>query len=201
LAAFAHPADSIPPSMTRLRAVAEAARAQGVDVPLLVMDTAPAAVLGALLDPRVAAGLTGGALVGNIGNFHCLVFRLSEAGIEGLFEHHTGEVTRDRLDTLTTALAEGTLVHADVFEDQGHGALVYQPRPLATPYFMAITGPRRGLLAGSRHQPYLAVPFGDMMLAGCFGLLRALAEVWPEMAAPLRRSLAGAAGGAPWDAR
>ncbi len=200
LAAFAHPAEAIPASMTRLRAVAEAARAQGVEAPLLVMDTAPAAVLGALLDARVGAAMTEGALVGNIGNFHCLVFRLGEGGIEGLFEHHTGEVTRDRLDGLTSALAQGTLRHADVFDDMGHGALVYQPRPMAAPYFLAITGPRRGLLAGSVHQPYLAVPFGDMMLAGCFGLLRAAAGLWPDLGPALRRSLAGAAGGAPWEA-
>lgn len=200
LAAFAHQAEAIPPSMTRLRAVAEAAQAQGVEAPLVVMDTAPAAVLGALLDPRVGAALAGGALVGNVGNFHCLVFRLGATGIEGLFEHHTGEVTRDRLDGLTAALAQGTLSHADVFDDMGHGALVYQPRPMSRPYFLAITGPRRGLLAGSVHNPYLAVPFGDMMLAGCFGLLRAAAEVYPEMGEAIRRSLAGAAGSAPWEA-
>jgi len=199
LAAFAHPAEAIPPSMTRLRAVAEAARAQGVEAPLLVMDTAPAAVLGAQLDARVGAAIAGGALVGNIGNFHCLVFRLGAEGIEGLFEHHTGEVTRDRLDGLTSALAQGTLQHADVFDDMGHGALVYQPRPMPAPYFLAITGPRRGLMAGSVHLPYMAVPFGDMMLAGCFGLLRAAAEVWPELGPAIRRSLAGAAGGAPWE--
>jgi uncharacterized protein (DUF1786 family) len=210
LAAFAHRAEAIPPSMTRLRAVAEAARAQGVEAPLVVMDTAPAAVLGALLDGRVGAAVyggaavEGGALVGNVGNFHCLVFRLGAEGIEGLFEHHTGEVTRDRLDELTAALAEGTLAHADVFDDMGHGALVYQPWPMPRhqprPYFMAITGPRRGLLAGSVHNPYLAVPFGDMMLAGCFGLLRAAAGVYPEMGETIRRSLAGVAGGAPWEA-
>jgi uncharacterized protein (DUF1786 family) len=165
----------------------------------MVMDTAPAAVLGALLDAHVGAAMAGGALVGNIGNFHCLVFRLGAEGIEGLFEHHTGEVTRDRLDGLTSALAQGTLQHADVFDDMGHGALVYQPRPMPAPYFLAITGPRRGLLAGSVHQPYLAVPFGDMMLAGCFGLLRAAAEVYPGLGLTIRRSLAGAAGGAPWE--
>lgn len=199
LTAFAHRAEVIPPSMTRLRAVAAAAQAQGVETPLLVMDTAPAAVLGALLDPRVGAALTGGALVGNVGNFHCLVFRLGAEGIEGLYEHHTGEVTRDRLDGLTSALAQGTLQHADVFDDMGHGALVYQLRPMPAPYFLAITGPRRGLLSGSVHKPYLAVPFGDMMLAGCFGLLRAAADAYPELGEVIRRSLAGAAGGAPWE--
>jgi uncharacterized protein (DUF1786 family) len=200
LSVFAHAAGSIPPSMTRLRAVEAAARAQGVDVPLLVMDTAPAAVLGAVLDPVVAEALERGALVGNIGNFHCLVFRLGPGGLEGLFEHHTGEVTRDRLDALIGSLAAATLRHADVYDDMGHGALVYEPRAMAAPRLLALTGPRRGLMLGSAHAPYMAVPFGDMMMAGCFGLLRAMAEVYPEFAGPIQASLAGRAGSPPWEA-
>ena len=205
MAVFAHRAEAIPPSMTRLRAVAQAAQAQGLDVPLVVMDTAPAAVLGVTLDPRVAQAVPKGALVGNIGNFHCLVFRLGPAGIEGLFEHHTGEVTREKLDALITALAQSTLRHVDVFDDMGHGALVYEQRPLprsrhAPPYFLALSGPRRGLMQGSAHAPYLAVPFGDMMLAGCFGLLRATAEVYPQFADPIQQSLRGGPGRPPWEA-
>jgi hypothetical protein len=38
---------------------------------------------------------------------------------------------------------------------------------------------------------YFAVPHGDQMLAGCFGLLRACAEVVPEWREPIERSLAG----------
>lgn len=201
LSVFAHRADAIPPAMTRLRAVADSARAQGVDVPLMVMDTAPAAVLGATLDPRVADAtrIAGGALVANVGNFHCLVFRLSSTGIAGLFEHHTGEVTREKLDNFITALADSTLQHQDVFDDMGHGALVYDPTPMPAPRFLAVTGPRRNLLFGSRHNPYFAVPYGDMMLAGGFGLLAAFAEVYPEFADPIRRSLNGGGGAAPWE--
>ncbi|MEP7355974.1 MAG: DUF1786 family protein [Anaerolineales bacterium] len=200
LTVFAHRAEDIPASMTRLQAVAASARAQGLTVPLLVMDTAPAAVLGAVLDPHVAAALPGGALVANIGNFHCLVFRLGPGGIEGLFEHHTGEVTRARLDALISALADSSLRHADVFDDKGHGALVYDSRAMSAPRFLAVTGPRRSLLADSVHNPYFAVPGGDMMLAGCFGLLRALAGAYPGLAGPILHSLAGGAGRPPWEA-
>ncbi|MBI2906795.1 MAG: hypothetical protein HYX92_03950 [Chloroflexi bacterium] len=42
--------------------------------------------------------------------------------------------------------------------------------------FLAVTGPRRELLAGSGLHPYFAVPHGDMMLAGPFGLVRAFAH-------------------------
>ncbi len=199
LTAFAHRGEVIPPAMTRLQAVADTARAQGVEVPLVVMDTAPAAVLGASLDPQVADHIRAGALIANIGNFHCLAFRLNADGIGGLFEHHTGEVTRDKLDGFITALADGTLQHQDIFDDMGHGALVYDPTPLPAPRFLAVIGPRRNLLVGSRHAPYFAVPFGDMMLAGCFGLLAACAEVYPDFATPIQRALAGAAGAPPWE--
>lgn len=200
LSAFAHRAEDVPPSMTRLRAVVDSARAQAVDVPLLVMDTAPAAVLGATLDPRVSASIAEGGLVANVGNFHCLAFRLNASGgIGGIFEHHTGEVTRAKLDGFLTALADSTLRHKDVFDDMGHGALVYDPQPLDAPYRLAVTGPRRSLMHGSIHQPYFAVPYGDMMLAGCFGMLAAMAEVYPEFAEPIRRSLGNMSGAAPWE--
>ncbi len=204
LSGLAHRAEDVPPSMTRLKAVADSARAQGVDAPLLVMDTAPAAVLGATLDPRVAEAMRNarGVLVANIGNFHCLAFRLGPNGIGGLFEHHTGEVTRAKLDGYLTALANSTLQHKDVFDDMGHGALVYDPEPLAAPYPLAITGPRRNLMLGSAHPPYFAVPYGDMMIAGCFGLLSAMMDVYAdaEFAEPIRRSLGNVGGAAPWEA-
>ena len=44
----------------------------------------------------------------------------------------------------------------------------------ALPFFA--TGPRRALLAGSALPLEYAVPYGDMMLTGCFWLLRAFAE-------------------------
>jgi len=68
-----------------------------------------------------------------------------------------------------------------VFDDMGHGAL--ELGPIAGPSApLALTGPRRGLLERSRLRSHLAVPHGDMMLTGCFGLLRALALRLPELA-------------------
>lgn len=50
--------------------------------------------------------------------------------------------------------------------------------------------------------PYFAVPFGDMMIAGCFGLLGATAEIMPELAETITGSLSGGRGRGvtPWDA-
>jgi uncharacterized protein (DUF1786 family) len=200
LSAFAYPADQVPSIMTRLQAVVDSAR--GIDTPLLVMDTAPAAVLGATLDRRVAERER--VMVANVGNFHTLAFRLGSGGIEGVFEHHTGLLDLPRLETLLVALADGSLAHADVFEDHGHGALVYDPSPLALQdgsFGVAVTGPRRGMMVPSRLRPYFAVPYGDMMIAGCFGLLAAAADVLPNVGEEIRLSLSGAGvhGVAPWD--
>jgi uncharacterized protein (DUF1786 family) len=200
LSAFAYLADQIPPSMTRLKSVALSAN--GIDAPLVVMDTAPAAVLGATFDPLVASQTR--KLIANIGNFHTLAFRLGPGGIEGLFEHHTGLLDQAGLEALLFALAEGSLRHADVFDHHGHGALVYEPSPLIVDegdFGVVVIGPRRNLLQKSSLQPYFAVPFGDMMIAGCFGLLSAAADLLPALAGPIQASLhlAGSPG-APWDA-
>ncbi|OGO26071.1 MAG: hypothetical protein A2136_10445 [Chloroflexi bacterium RBG_16_54_11] len=207
LSAFAYRAQDVPRIMTRLGAVVESA--QGMDYPLVVMDTAPAAVLGATLDPQVSGRRS--ALIANVGNFHTLAFRLGEGGIEGLFEHHTGLVDIGKLEHLLHALADGSLRHAEVFGDHGHGALVYNPTALCLDegsYDVVVTGPRRSMfLDGSADgrkehlRPYYPAPFGDMMITGCFGLLAATANVMPELAEPIRASLHGSAGRgiAPWD--
>lgn len=183
LTAFAHFAEEIPPSLTRLRAVAESA---ATEARVLVMDTGPAAILGALEDPAVAAHES--VIVANIGNFHTLAFHLVRGRIAGLFEHHTGELTREELESYLRKLAAGTISNQEVFDDMGHGALVVE-RGAPAPTLLAVTGPRRALLDGSSLRPYLAVPHGDMMLAGCFGLLRALADKDPAAAEAVERRL------------
>ena len=174
LSAFAFPRDRIPPRMTRMLATA---RSVDADRPLLVMDTAPAAVLGALEDPHVQA--LPRALIANVGNFHTLAFHLGDGRIHGVFEHHTGELTREELETYLGKLARGEITNDEVFGDMGHGALVFDSHA-PPPTDLAVIGPRRGLLRGSALQPYFAVPHGDMMIAGCFGLLRAYADHAPD---------------------
>lgn len=88
-------------------------------------------------------------------------------------------------------LARGTLTNEEVFNTSGHGALILE-RPSnngGSFPFLAVTGPRREMLRRSLLQPYEATPHGDMMLAGCFGLLRALADHEPGMASLIEPSL------------
>jgi uncharacterized protein (DUF1786 family) len=206
LSAFAFRAQDVPPIMTRLQAVVESAK--DVNAPLVVMDTAPAAVLGATQDAKVSSHPR--VLVANVGNFHTLAFRLGPEGIEGVFEHHTGLIDLPKLEALLRSLAEGSLKHEDVFDDHGHGALIYSPEALplnGKEFDVAVTGPRRNLFKSENHSlkplvPYFATPFGDMMISGCFGLLAAVADVLPELGEPIRASLRGAGGSGtpPWEA-
>lgn len=200
LSAFAYPADQVPAAMTRLQAAAKSAGE--IPAPVVVMDSAAAAVLGATLDPMVA--LHRQNLIVNVGNFHTLAFRLGEGGIEGVFEHHTGFLNQAKLEGLLAGLAAGTLTNSEIYDDHGHGALVYDRRPLPmnhADFNAVVTGPRRNMLRGSALKPYFAVPFGDMMISGCFGLLAAVADALPELAEPLRASLAGVSGTGtpPWE--
>ena len=228
LSAFAYLAEDIPPIMTRLQSVANSAGELGC--PLVVMDTAPAAVLGASFDPTVGAQKR--KIIANIGNFHTLAFRLGEVGVEGVFEHHTGEIDLSKLESLLIRLADGTLQHKDVFDDMGHGALMYSKDKFefgSDGFDVVVTGPRRSMFnavpTGDRQSkivnrksihpfdqaqgkpssfhlhPYYAAPFGDMMIAGCFGLLAATAEVLPDLAEAIQGSLRGESGRgvAPWD--
>lgn len=174
----------VPLDMTRLRAVANSAPN---DLPVLLMDTAPAAVLGALDDPRVAEH--DDLLIANVGNFHCLAFHIVEQQIAGCFEHHTGELNLSQLEGFLAKLGTGSITNQEVFDSMGHGALVLRETPDAQP-FLAVTGPRRAMLrdAATLH-PYFAVPHGDMMMAGCYGLLRAFAANYPEHSQAIETAL------------
>ncbi|MBT7190723.1 MAG: DUF1786 domain-containing protein [Anaerolineae bacterium] len=202
LSSFAFMADDIPSIMTRLQAVANSAK--DVDAPLIAMDTAPAAVLGATFDPIVASRKQ--KVIANIGNFHTLAFRLGTEGIEGVFEHHTGEITLPKLEKYICALADGTLKHETIFNDKGHGALIYESEPMmlnSRDFDIVVTGPRRSMFSGgaSTLRPYFSVPFGDMMIAGCFGMLSATSDLLPKLSEEIRESLkgAGGAGTPPWE--
>ena len=197
--AFAYHARETPPDLTRLLSISESAsrylRLSNSDPqsPLLLMDTGSAAVLGALEDPVVRN--QNESLICNIGNFHCLAFHLVHARIVGIFEHHTGEIDRTQLEQMLVKLADGTLTNEEVFDTSGHGALILDQsggEKLKTQRdfpFLAATGPRRELLRGSILHPYEATPHGDMMLAGCFGLLRALSDHEPRLASAIDDSL------------
>lgn len=186
LIAFAYLANEIPLHLTRMKAVVQSVER---DIPVLVMDTPIAAVLGSLEDKEVTRHSH--KLVINVGNFHTLAFHLQRDSVLGFLEHHTRLLTRDNLEDLIVKLVKGNLSNEEVYNDGGHGCLILESRKDMP--FVSVTGPQRALLSGSNLKPYFAAPYGDMMLTGCFGLVRAFAqrvETWrTEIQGALNKSL------------
>lgn len=169
-ALFVTPSE-LAPALTRLRAAAQLAGALAGDAPVLVADTGPAALLGAMPD------VGGDAVLVNVGNGHTVCAVALAGRLAGVFEHHTGALDAAGLEERLRRYLAGRLGDDEVRDDGGHGAVLGEAARerdlLALP--LVVTGPRRGLLQGSALPCMFAAPHGDMMLTGCFGLLRALA--------------------------
>jgi uncharacterized protein (DUF1786 family) len=180
LRAFAYLPEEVPGYLTRAHSLLASV---DVRVPTVFLDTGPAAALGALQDENVGAREE--QVVLNLGNMHALCFHLRGTEIVSLWEHHTGEVTAAQIEDFTRRLVEGSLQHEEVFGSKGHGVFYVRRedgRGKREGPLVAVTGPQRGKLRGSSLKPYFAVPHGDMMVSGCFGLLWAFAERHPETA-------------------
>jgi uncharacterized protein (DUF1786 family) len=138
----------------------------------VMMDTGPAALWGIIEDERAAAHQDKGFIAVNLGNQHTLGVLVQGERILGLFEHHTGMMTTEKLARLVDQLRAGTLTNEEVFDEHGHGAFIspdYDPN--AGFDFVAVTGPQRQMAADLGY--HFAAPHGDMMLTGCFGLVTA----------------------------
>ncbi len=156
-----------PPELfTRMRA------AKNILPDALVMDTGSAAIMGALLDETVAERRGEGLIVVNAGNFHVMCAMLKGDRMVGLLEHHTGRLTTTTLEEMLDRFREGRLSNEEVLNDGGHGCYVDASSLGKDAYdFIAVTGPRREILRSGK--THMAVPYGDMMLTGCFGLVDA----------------------------
>ena len=142
----------------------------------ILMDTGPAAVRGALLDEQVLKRVETGVTIINIGNQHTIALLVKGSRVYGLFEHHTKFMTTSKLKQLIEALQTGILTNSQVFDDNGHGAIIHEDYQGQNPFgFVAVTGPNRNLIKELDY--YMAAPYGDMMISGCFGLVEALKEL------------------------
>ena len=157
--------DAAPPAMTRMEAVLEQAPGS------LVMDTAAAALWGALQDPYAHELSRRGLCVVNLGNMHTVAFLVAGEKIFGVYEHHTSRLSRETLAGQIGRFLEGSITNREVFDDMGHGCALVPGAAFGkdTPVF--ITGPQRSLARGLGWK--VAAPHGDVMLSGCFGLLAA----------------------------
>ncbi|HUI40254.1 MAG TPA: DUF1786 domain-containing protein [Methanothrix sp.] len=161
-----------PEAMTRMLAVRDYLAVAGVKP--IIMDTGPAAIFGAALDPRCLQP----SLIINFGNGHTVAALLCDGCITGLFEHHTSQLNPEKLKRYLEGLCAGTLKSAEIFEDGGHGAYIKSaPQKIRS---TLVTGPRRAKFlssgvtkTGVLKEAVAAAPGGDMMITGCLGLVEA----------------------------
>lgn len=169
---FAYGPHDIPYDLTRIRAAAQTLGERGVNF----MDTGPAAIFGALFDPAASQP----ALVVNIGNGHTLAAIVADNRITALYEHHSSSLTGERLQEHLIRFANGELSFDEIFEEGGHGCCILNSPGVEALSSVMVTGPRLNLLKNMDIKQkdmrlwtklHFAVPFGNMMLTGCYGLL------------------------------
>jgi uncharacterized protein (DUF1786 family) len=162
---------AIPAELTRLRAAADLAAELGAGAPVLAADTGPAALYGALPDG------VGDAVLVNVGNGHVVCVVARDGRLAGVFEHHTARLNGPDLEDRLRHFLAGELTSAGVREDGGHGAVLARDAlDAGTALPILVTGPRREMLRATGLALEFAAPHGDMMLTGCYGLLRAARE-------------------------
>jgi uncharacterized protein (DUF1786 family) len=164
-------ADEIPPPLSRLKAIAEAAQALPTEA-VYVMDSGMAAISGASLDPR-ARDLES-VMVLDVATSHTVGALLTGQELAGFFEYHTHDITLARLETLLVQLADGKISHAQILQEGGHGAYCRHQVGFDKVQLILATGPHRRLLAQSRLPIAWGAPLGDNMMTGTAGLLEAL---------------------------
>ncbi len=169
---FAYGGDIVPEEFTRMASVARTLAKKDA----VIMDTGPAAIFGALLDPKAIQP----ALVVNIGNGHTLAAIVKDNKMLALFEHHTSALDGKKLQQHIIDFSCGKLGFQDVFDEGGHGCYIKEILGYGEIKSVMVTGPRRNILqnmddedkdATLWHKLHFAAPFGNMMLSGCYGLL------------------------------
>ena len=155
--------DSIPDYYLRMKsAVAAVKRFSSVRV--LVMDTAFSAILGCLEET------SGPSLIVNVGNGHTIAALIVDKRIEGLYEHHTHELTPEKMEHDLRLFVRGELDGKKVFKENGHGAVTLKPLPGVFP--VIVTGPNRDLFRKTSFKFIYAAPAGNTMMTGPMGLVR-----------------------------
>lgn len=160
----------IPSHYSRMQAAADLIGEFGEAI---AMDTGPAAIWGVLPEGTVSTR-SRSTLAVNVGNGHTLAAVLEGERISGLVEHHTGMLEPASLEEMLRRFAVGELSDDEVFEAGGHGCIPPDiPVEIDERARVLVTGPRRAMVSSMRMPVELAAPHGDMMLTGCFGLVKA----------------------------
>ena len=159
--------DSPPDYLTRMKAVSD------TNPGTLLMDTGTSAIVGTLEDAWVAEKSREGVTLLNIGNEHILAALVKNKKVWGIYEHHTSLMTPEKLALHLERLRHEDLPNQEILDEMGHGCHIIPGAGRESTFGpMGITGPNRERFASLGG--HMAAPFGDMMLTGCFGLVKAV---------------------------
>jgi uncharacterized protein (DUF1786 family) len=161
---FQYSGDEIPEDCLRMKSAVSAVQRDS-GAPVVVMDTSFSAILGCIEEVR------GPSIVVNVGNGHTIAAILSEGRIEGLYEHHTHELTPEKLEEELRLFGRGELSSQKVFEENGHGVVILKPFSGDLP--VLVTGPNRDLFQRTSLDFVYAAPGGNTMMTGPMGLIKA----------------------------
>ena len=167
---FAMEAEEVPEYFTRMQSVIKSLAKDNPEFKPVLMDTKFASIAGVCYDKEVLK--LNSFVVMDIGNGHTTVASIEEGKIQGVFEHHTRDLTPQRLEELVLALADGTIKHEDVHGEGGHGAFALNP--ISKLEKVIVAGPKRALIEGTDLDYYHAAPGGDVMMTGTVGLVKSM---------------------------
>ena len=163
----------IPVIFLRMKAAAQEAKRHLPDTEVLLMDTAPAAILGCLQDPIVERAQN--VLAVNVGNGHTMAAVILNNKIIGIFEHHTRLIDPRKIEQYLIRFADGHLGDEEIFLDNGHGVFFLdKPSGLSEIDKIIVTGPNRSMLKQTNLSVHFAAPSGDVMMTGPVGLVQAV---------------------------
>ena len=163
--------DNLPDYYTRMNAVKRTLEKNKIK-DYIIMDTKFASIAG-MCEDKEAKKLNSFIAV-DIGNGHTTAASIKDGLIQGVFEHHTRNLTNEKLEYYLKRLAKGTITNSEVKDDHGHGACVINPIKIEK---VIVTGPKRNLIENTNLNWHHATPAGDVMMTGTVGLIKSIGEL------------------------
>lgn len=156
----------IPENFTRLKSIYKSIENKCGDVSIHLSDTAVVGAIGAASVTDIRPIVTVDA-----GNCHTFAALIGEDDkVYSFFEHHTSMLNKDSVKGLIEKLQKGIISNDEIFNNDGHGAYIYEKINAANcPVF--VTGPNRNKLFSESENIIFSHPKGDTMMAGPIGLL------------------------------
>ena len=136
----------------------------------LIMDTKFASIAGMCYD-EVSKDLNSYVAI-DIGNGHTTAASIENGKIQGVFEHHTSNLTAKSLEKYIKRLASGEITNEEIYADHGHGAHVLNP--ISKLEKVIVSGPKRELIEKTNLDWHHAAPGGDVMMTGTVGLIKTI---------------------------